>query len=288
MLLAELYLNAEVYTGTEHWADALASADAVIGSPTYSLNPVFRNNFTADNNLSPEIIFAAPQDGGRTQTWGGMTFLVHAGCGGNMSAADYGMDYCWGGYRLKQQAYRMFDTVNDDRAAFFWTSGQTDSVIDKGTFTNGIAAPKFTNKTSTGGNGSQLTMIDTDFPIFRLAEAYLIYAEAVLRGGGGSRPTALGYVNALRQRAYGGASGDITDPELTLDFLLAERCRELLYEARRRTDLIRFGVFVGGTYVWAWKGNDPGGVALPARDTLYPLPANELIANPNLVQNAGY
>jgi hypothetical protein len=288
MLLAELYLNAEVYTGTEHWADALASADAVIGSGTYSLNPVFRNNFTADNNLSPELIFAAPQDGGRTQTWGGMTFLVHAGCGGNMSAADYGMDYCWGGYRMKQQAYRMFDTANDDRAAFFWTSGQTDSVIDKGTFTNGIAAPKFTNKTSTGGNGSQLTMIDTDFPIFRLGEAYLIYAEAVVRGGGGSRATALGYVNALRERAYGGTSGDITDPELTLDFLLAERCREMLYEARRRSDLIRFGVFVGGTYVWAWKGNDPGGVALPARDTLYPLPANELIANPNLVQNAGY
>jgi hypothetical protein len=288
MMLAELYLNAEVYTGTAHWSDALAAASSVIGSGRYSLNPVFRNNFTADNNLSPELIFAALQDGGKTQTWGGMTFLVHAGCGGNMSAADYGMDYCWGGYRLKQQAYRLFDTGNDGRAAFFWTSGQTDSVIDIGTFTNGIAAPKFTNKTSTGGSGSQMTMIDTDFPIFRLAEAYLIYAEAVLRGGGGDPTTALGYVNLLRERAYGNTSGDITAPGLTLDFILAERGRELLYETRRRPDLIRFGLFTGGTYLWAWKGGAAGGTATGSFRDLYPLPANELIANPNLTQNPGY
>jgi hypothetical protein len=288
MLLAELYLNAEVYIGTEHWSDALAAAQSVIGSGTYSLNATFRNNFTADNNLSPELIFAALQDGNRTQTWGGMTFLVHAGCGGNMSAADFGMDYCWGGYRLKQQAYRLFDTANDGRAAFFWTSGQTDSVIDIGSFNSGIAAPKFTNKTSTGADGSQMTMIDTDFPIFRLAEAYLIYAEAALRGGGGSRAQALTYVNDLRERAYGNASGDITDPELTLDFLLAERGRELLFEARRRTDLIRFGMFTGSSYVWAWKGGQAGGAALGDFRDLYPLPANEVIANPNLTQNPGY
>jgi hypothetical protein len=287
MLLAELYLNAEVYTGTEHWADAMSAAQSVITSGTYSLNPVFQNNFTSDNNLSPELVFAALQDGSHTQTWGGMTFLVHAGCGGNMSAADYGMDYCWGGYRLKQQAFRMFDTTNDARAAYFWTSGQTDSVIDIGTFTNGIAAPKFTNKKSDGSNLAQLTMISTDFPIFRLSEAYLIYAEAALRGGG-SRAQALTYVNDVRERAFGGASGDITDAELTLDFLLAERGRELLYEARRRSDLIRFGVFTGGTYLWAWKAGDPGGASLDSHFNLYPLPANEIVANPNLTQNPGY
>jgi len=94
-----------------------------------------------------------------------MTFLIHAGCGGSMSAATYGIDYCWGGTRLKQQAYRLFG-AGDGRAAFFWTTGQTDSVIDIGTFTNGIAAPKFTNKTSAGTNGAQSGMVDTDFPIF--------------------------------------------------------------------------------------------------------------------------
>jgi hypothetical protein len=288
MLLAELYLNAEVYTGTEHWADARTAAESVIGSGVYSLAPDFRNNFQSDNNTSPEIIFAALQDGNRTQTWGGMTFLIHAGCGGSMSSADYGIDYCWGGYRMKQQAYRLFDTANDGRASFFWTDGQTDSVIEIGSFGSGIAAPKFTNKTSTGANGQQLGMVDTDFPIFRLGEAYLIYAEAVLRGGGGSRAQALTYVNALRQRAYGNASGDIVDAELTLDFILAERGRELLFETRRRADLIRFGLFTGGTYLWAWKGGTAGGTATDAFRDLYPLPANELIANPNLTQNPGY
>ena len=129
--------------------------------------------------------------------------------------------------------------------------------------------------------------------MFRLGEAYLIYAEAVLRGGGGARAQALAYVNALRERAYGGASGDITDPELTLDFILAERGRELLWEAHRRTDLIRYGLFTGGSYLWAWKGQDPhgtnpAGIATASTRDLYPLPANELIANPNLKQNPGY
>ena len=84
--------------------------------------------------------------------------------------------------------------------------------------------------------------------MFRLADAYLMYAEAQLRGGGGDRAQALAYVNALRQRAYGNASGNITDAELTCDFILDERGRELLWEAHRRTDLVRFGLFTGGDY----------------------------------------
>ena len=286
MLLAEVYLNAGVYTGTTHYDLALNAAAAAIGAAGLSLAPTFRNNFTSDNNLSPEMIFAAVQDGTHTQTWGGMTFLVHAGCGGSMSAATYGMDYCWGGYRIKQQAYRLFG-AGDSRGAFFWTTGQTDSVISIGNFNNGIGAPKFTNLTSTGGPGSQQTMIDTDFPIFRLAEAYLIYAEANIRGGGGSGATALGYLNALRQRAYGNATHNFAALPV-LDTILAERGRELLFEAKRRTDLIRFGKFSGGTYLWAWKGNAPGGVSIAATFDLYPLPANELAANPTLVQNPGY
>ena len=90
--------------------------------------------------------------------------------------------------------------------------------------------------------------------MFRLADAYLIYAEAQLRGGGGDRAQALAYVNALRQRAYGDASGNITDGDLTLDFILDERGRELLWEAHRRTDLVRYGLFTGGDYLWAVEG----------------------------------
>jgi len=124
--------------------------------------------------------------------------------------------------------------------------------------------------------------------LFRLGDAYLIYAEAQLRGGGGSKAQALTYVNALRTRAYGDASGNITDAELTLPFILDERGRELLWEGHRRTDLIRFGQFTGGTYIWAWKGGTAAGGSTAAHLDLYPLPANELVANPNLRQNTGY
>ena len=285
MLLAKLYLNAGVYTGSPNYAGAVTEAQAVI-SAGYSLPANFRSNFTADNNNSTELVFVAAQDGRNTQTWGGMTFLIHAGCGGSMSAASYGIDYCWGGYRMKQQTYRRF-AVGDTRAAFFYTTGQTDSVSDRGDFTKGIAAPKFTNLKANGDTAQAKGMVDTDFPIFRLADAYLIYAEANIRGGGGTAANALTYLNAVRQRAYGNTTANFaTLPPV--DTILAERGRELLFEASRRTDLIRFGVFTGGTYVWAWKGGTPGGSSLPSFRDLYPLPANELIANPNLQQNPGY
>ncbi|OLB17597.1 MAG: hypothetical protein AUI99_04370 [Gemmatimonadetes bacterium 13_1_40CM_3_69_22] len=286
MLLAKLYLNAGVYTGTPNYAGALTEAQAVIAAG-YTIDPSFVHNFQADNNTSPELVFVAPQDGKNTQTWGGMTFLIHAGCGGSMAAANYGIDYCWGGYRMKQQVHNLF-AAGDGRASFFYTTGQQVNVDTIGQFSNGIAGPKFTNKTSGGVSGSQSGMVDTDFPIFRLADAYLIYAEANLRGGGGTQAQALTYFNALRERAYGNTSADITAPQFTLDTVLAERGRELLFEAQRRTDLVRFGLFTSGTYVWAWKHGVVGGAALDAGRDLYPLPANELIANPNLQQNPGY
>jgi starch-binding outer membrane protein, SusD/RagB family len=286
MLLAKLYLNASVYTGTANYAGALTEAQAVL-SAGYTLDPSFVHNFQADNNTSPELVFVAPQDGNNTQTWGGMTFLIHAGCGGAMSAGNYGIDYCWGGYRLKQQTYNLF-AAGDGRAAFFFKNGQQVNVDTIGQFSNGIAAPKFTNKTSTGANGSQTGMVDTDFPIFRLADAQLIYVEASLRGGGGTPTQALAYFNGLRERAFGNTNADITTPQLTLDTVLAERGRELMFEAQRRTDLVRFGLFSNGTYLWAWKGGTMAGTALGTGRDLYPLPANELIANPNLKQNPGY
>ncbi len=287
MLLAELYLNAAVYTGTAHWSDALTAASDVINSGAYSLDPNWRRMFLANNNSSPEIIFPITQDGVHTQTWGGVTFLVHASCGGSMNNANYGIDGCWWGLRLKQEAYNNY-AGGDTRSSYFYTSGQSVNVTSIGDFSKGIAAPKFSNKTSGGANGSHATFVDTDFPLFRLSEAYLIYAEANLRGGGGSAATALGYVNAIRERAYGGASGDITAGQLTLPFVLAERGRELLWEAHRRTDLVRYGLFTGGTYLWAWKGGAAAGTATESYRDLYPLPASELVANPNLKQNPNY
>ena len=138
---------------------------------------------------------------------GGMTFLIHAGCGGSMSAATYGIDYCWAGYRMKQQLYNRF-AAGDGRASFFWTTGQQVNVDDIGSYSNGIAAPKFINKKANGDTAQQRGMVDTDFPIFRLADAYLTYVEANIRGGGGSAASALIYLNQIRERAYGNTSAD--------------------------------------------------------------------------------
>jgi hypothetical protein len=286
MLLAKLYLNAGVYTGTPNYAGVVTALQPVLNGP-YTLNPVYRNNFVADNNKSPETIFAVTQDGLKTQTWGGMTFLVHASCGADMNPSNYGIDGCWWGIRMKPEAYRRFP-AGDGRASYFFTTNQRVEVNSIGDFQAGIAAPKFSNKTSTGSAGSHPTHVDTDFPMFRLADAYLMYAEAVVRGGGGTRAQALAYVNALRVRAYGNTSGNITDAQMTLSFLLDERGRELLWEGHRRTDLIRYGLFTGSGYIWSWKGGTQAGGATEAFRDLYPLPANELVANPNLKQNPGY
>ncbi len=286
MLLAKLYLNAEVYTGTPQYAQALTAIEQVIAGP-FTLDPSYRHLFQADNHTSPEIIFPIIQDGKLTQSYGGTTFLVHASCGGTMVPGDQGVGGCWFGLRLRREAYDLF-LPNYPRVSFFWTDGQTVDVAAISNFNNGVAVQKFTNKTSAGTNGSDLEFPDTDFPMFRLGDAYLVYAEAHLRGGGGDRAQALAYVNALRQRAFGDASGNIADGDLTLEFILDERGRELLWEAHRRTDLVRYGLFTGGDYLWQWKGGVAAGRATETFRDLYPLPASELTTNPNLTQNPGY
>jgi len=289
MVLAKLYLNAQVYTGTARYADARTAAERVIAAG-YTLDPNFRRMFSADNHTSPEIIFGVPQDGERTRTWGGTTYLVHAGVGGNMNANDFGIDFAWWGLRVRPETVDRYGSVPgpDLRTSFFVTSGQQKTITEVGNFFHGIGAPKYRNVTSTGQAGSHPTFPDTDFPMFRLADAYLIYAEAVVRGGGGSRATALGYVNQIRERAYGNTNGNITDAQLTLDFILDERSRELLWEGHRRQDLVRFGRFAGNAYIWSWKGNTPAGQQTDAYRNLYPIPSSELVANPNIEQNDGY
>ena len=127
------------------------------------------------------------------------------------------------------------------------------------------------------------------FHWFRLADVYLMYAEAILRGGnGGDKTEALGYVNKLIERAFGNVDHKISDSELTLDFILEERSRELYWESHRRTDLIRFGKFTSNTYTWAWKGNVKEGKGFSSYLKIFPLPQSDLTANPNLKQNPNY
>ena len=291
-LLAKLYLNAKVYIGTDKSADCITYCKKVLAA-SYSLAPKYANNFVADNNLSPEIILPIPSDGLHTQTYGGMTYLIHAEIGGSMPPATFGVGGGWGGIRTTKALVNLFadNTGATDKRAMFWTDGQKLEISDIGQFTDGWAIKKFSNVTSTGAAAPHAhpDFVDTDYPLFRLADVYLMYAEATLRGGtGGDAATALGYVNALRARAYGNATGNITAGQLTLDFILDERSRELYWEGVRRTDLIRYGKFTGGTYLWPWKGKVQNGVATDSFRDLFPIPSNDLGANPNLKQNPGY
>ena len=289
MLLAKLYLNASVYIGADQASLALSETERVIGGG-YSLATNYQLNFMADNQSSPEIVWAVAQDGDRTQQWGGLTFLIHAAVGGNMNAGDFGIDGGWWGIRVLPELVAQFPggATSLDKRALLFTDGQNLEVANISNFNDGYAGTKFTNVTSLGVPGSHPTYPDTDFPVFRLADAYLMYAEAHLRGGGGTAATAVGYVNELLERAYGDQSANITTGELTLDFILDERARELWWEGHRRTDLIRYGLFTSGDYVWSWKGGGQTGVGVQDFRNLYPLPASELLANPNLTQNPGY
>jgi hypothetical protein len=297
MLQGKLYLNAKVYIGQEKYTETIAALKKVTSS-SYSLAQYYRQNFSADNNNSPEIILPITFDGQHTQSYGGMVYLVHAPVGGSMPPdAMFGVSGGWGGLRATSAFVNKFSDISGstDTRALFWTAGQSLDINDIGQFTEGYAITKFRNRTfSASGNGNPAPhahpdFVDTDWPMFRLADAYLMYAEAVVRGGsGGTRAEALGYVNALRNRAYGNASGNITDTQMTLDFLLDERARELYWEGHRRTDLIRFNKFTGGDYLWPWKGKSKDGASTDSYRNVFPIPAADLGANPTLKQNDGY
>jgi len=194
-----------------------------------------------------EIIFPIRYSGEHTQTWGGTTFIIHAGVGGDMVPGDYGIDGGWGGTRTTQQLVEKY--IGDDNRAMFFTEGQTLEINDVGNFQDGYAVTKFRNMSydadGVGTPGFSLTFPDTDFPMFRLADVYLMYAEAVIRGGGGNMSTAVGFVNDLRTRAD---ATTVSESDLTLDFILDERARELCWEGHRRTDLIRHNKFTGGSF----------------------------------------
>ncbi|MDO6809803.1 RagB/SusD family nutrient uptake outer membrane protein [Zobellia galactanivorans] len=313
-LLSKLYLNAKVWTDQDKYTDAVTYANKVLGS-SYSINMTDANGngtaydelFLADNDTNGaqnEFIFALNFDGNQSRTYGGTTFLVHAAVGGTMEPSDFGVNGGWSGLRTTSALVEKFDaSATDfdsdghpvqwaDMRAMFHADGQNyDINTIANTFTDGYAVTKFKNVDAQGNAGSDAggEFVDSDLPIIRLADIYLVYAEAVLRGGsGGDINTAASYINELRQRAYGSTAGNISAADLTLNFVLDERARELFWEGQRRTDLVRYGLFTSNSYVWPFKGGVKNGTAVDSYRDLFPLPANIISINSNLTQNTGY
>ena len=179
---------------------------------------------------------------------------------------------------------------SSDKRGMFYSDGQNLEIESIPPFEDGFAVTKWTNIDSNGNQGSDSSgnFVDTDIPLMRLAEVYLNYAEATLRGGGGDTNTAVSLINQIRERGFGSSSGTITSGDMTLDFILDERSRELYWEGLRRTDLIRYNRFTNSSYLWPFKGNEATGVGVDDYRNLFPLPANVVAINSNLTQNEGY
>ena len=321
-LLSRMYLNAETWIKVNRYDDALKYAKKVIEEGNYPLARDYREIFLADNDQCSEIIWPLCQDGQKAQSSAGTNFYVKAFVNGPMNELyQTGVgSRGWGNVRAKTTLVDAFDPadvpfdVNDswgnnkaDKRALFMTALPNqrketwdDNLAMTSTFTCGYGYIKWRNVTKNdqpAPQGEAYTSID--FPMFRTGEAYLIAAEAILRGAqGGTRAQALNYVNEIRQRAYmsgnyakagvrSDVAGTITDAQLTLDFILAERQRELASELVRRTDLVRFGKFTKGNN-WDWKNGERLGADVDDHFNVFPIPETERTNNPNLKQNDGY
>ncbi len=312
LLLARLYLNAQVFTGTPQWAKAAEYAQKVIDSPM-KLNTTGTANasayemlFMGDNGSSSatsEAVFAIMGNSLKTASWGMTLFLIASTYNGDMIAQyPIGTSEGWGGNVARPDLVQKFfpnlslvpadaqkdafvSAAGDDRA-LFWSVGHSLNTGVITDFTEQIAVVKYNNLYSDGGQSpTEGQYVDTDFYILRSAEAYLTYAEADARQNGGNATQAgLNCLNALRDRAH---AAKLTSANL--DQILDEWSREFYFEGRRRMDLIRYGYYGGdNNYMWWNKGGVPAGTTFPAFRNLFAIPTTDLTANSNLSQNPGY
>ena len=313
-MLASIYLNAEVFTGTvsatgltkgtARWQDAITAADRVLNSTAgYQLDPTWRHNFTADNNTSKEIIMA-------------VKFLNQSGLGLNflMRALHYNQytPSPWNGYATLAETYSAFD-ANDIRRQIFLAGLQynveTGQPVKDRQGNPLIFDPNIGNSTSCAvgpnetcaseGGGVRITKWPSDpahsqqdngndYATFRLAEIDLIKAEAMNELG--QTVQAIALINTTtRARAFPTTPKPLS-PALSQvqlrDSILAERLMELTAEGKRRMDLIRIGASQGGlnkyNVAWGYKAQ-----SAPYK-ILFPIPQTQIDVNPLLVQNPGY
>lgn len=310
-LLSRVYLNAGVYNGAPEWELCQKTCERLF-QMGYSLCPEYSDLFRGDNGENPdalkELIFAVDYDNDHSQSYGGTSFLTLAVINGDdMKDADNndilpnGVNGSWAGIRTTHEfAEKYFKVKNPDyktgaydvadkRGKFFLIRGHEESIEDQlYEFKCGWGCIKFNNiphdKTEAEFRETAKTKAyaDIDFPVIRLGEIYLTYAEACLKldqtGKG------LPYLKLLAERA--GVKAPTAYDE---EYLIEERARELMWESHRRTDLIRYGKFTSGSFLWPYKGGDEfAGQAFPDYKALFAIPASQLRANPNLKNPEGY
>ncbi len=306
-LLARMYLNSNVYTGVERWEEAKAACEAVFNMG-YSLCPDYASLFRGDNGTNMqargEMLWAIGYNAEKTQSYGGTSYILSAALASTDitdQSRPNGQRNGWAGLRVPYEyvskyygvSGQDYETgtyqVDDKRGEVFYIKGRSESMDGAlYNFMNGWSCLKFNNIPHDMTDETYLpvsavkSFSDVDFPMIRLAEIYLIYAEACMNLGIPSQ--ARPYIDQLAARA------GVTPPsEITPDFLVAERARELLWEAHRRTDLIRFGLYDTDAYLWPYKGGESfAGQAFPSYKRIFPIPPTELATNDQLVQNPGY
>lgn len=288
MILAKLYLNAQVWKepNANYFADCAALCKSLMNE--YTLHGTYADLFCADNHLftknttynGDEIIFVVPQDGINICSYGATNYIIFAFTGGDMDVATVGISSGWGGLSVTPEHADKFSDM-DVRGMFYKEYGKDITVLADFK-SGGYKSTKFKNINHDGSAAQAAGFVDTDFPVFRVADAYLMLAECAKRGGA-SDSEGLAAINAIRERA---GVGQYTS--YTLQDVLDERARELAFELVRRQDLVRFNQFTTADYLWQWKGGVKEGKAVDSKYNLYPLASSDLNANNKLEQNEGY
>lgn len=302
-LLARLYLNAEVYTGTAKWNEAKSTCEELF-KLGYSICSNYSWLFRGDNGENPEakkeLIFTVAYDHLKTQSYGGTSYLsfsaisadddfntlmgINSGWGGNRVPYEYARDY----FGVKNQNYETGEyEVTDERGKLFYIKGRQESMVEILNFICGWSLFKYNNTPHNKNREEYATEAKTqaysnvDYPLIRLGEIYLIYAEACLKTG--NITPALPYLNELRTRAKVNEINTYDE-----QWLLEERARELIWEGHRRTDLIRYNKFNSASFLWKWKGGSYDGQGFESYKNIYAIPPSEMASNLDLYQNPGY
>lgn len=320
-LLAKMYLNAEVYTGTPQWNACIDACNTIINSGQFSLESNQKNVFITENQNSKEIIFALPFDSKYVSEWN--SFDVHMQTLDPGNQKTYNLEYSpWGGVCAVPQFINTFDTL-DSRYIDNYIKGPQyaangDPIIasmgdwagkplffrnyvggvDESEEVDGFRLGKF--EIAMGASNR----LSNDWPLFRYADILMMKAECLLRTGHADEAAAI--VSEVRARNFKNnpEKAVVTGAELmggsTYDYglrnhlesteeggadiqfgrMLDELGWEFCQEARRRTDMIRFGVFTKKS----WLSHSPNG----DYRALYPIPQSEIAKNSNLKQNTGY